>query len=51
MSSRSFVSAIEKLDWPKNKLDVMLPLEEDDRETIYEIGQMRFPICENRYSP
>ena len=29
-----FIANIEKLDWPKNKLDVLLLLEEDDQETI-----------------
>ncbi|HYE22140.1 MAG TPA: glycosyltransferase, partial [Verrucomicrobiae bacterium] len=29
-----FLEAIEKLDWPKNKLDVQLLLEENDVETI-----------------
>lgn len=28
-----FVEAIDKLDWPKNKLEVLLLLEEDDLET------------------
>lgn len=30
----SFLDAISKLDWPKNKLDVQLLLEEDDLESI-----------------
>ncbi len=30
----SFLEAISKLDWPKNKLDVQLLLEEDDIESI-----------------
>jgi cellulose synthase/poly-beta-1,6-N-acetylglucosamine synthase-like glycosyltransferase/glycosyltransferase involved in cell wall biosynthesis len=38
-----FVNAISKLDWPKEKLDVMLLLEEDDVETIETIGQMDLP--------
>lgn len=29
-----FVDAIKKIDWPKEKLDVQLLLEEDDQETI-----------------
>ncbi len=29
-----FIKNIERLDWPKNKLDVILLLEEDDKETI-----------------
>jgi len=28
-----FLAAIDKMDWPKNKLDVQLLLEEDDQET------------------
>lgn len=38
-----FLQAIEKLDWPKNKLDVMLLLEEDDRESIESVKQMSLP--------
>lgn len=38
-----FVDAISKLDWPKDKLDVMLLLEEDDRETIATISAMQLP--------
>jgi len=29
-----FLKALDKLDWPKNKLDVIILLEEDDAETI-----------------
>lgn len=38
-----FVSAISKLEWPKSKLDVMLLLEEDDKETIKAIKNMSLP--------
>ncbi|HZE86814.1 MAG TPA: glycosyltransferase [Methylomirabilota bacterium] len=38
-----FVQAIEQLDWPKEKLDVMLLLEEDDTETITAVAQMNLP--------
>ena len=38
-----FVQAIEKIDWPKEKLDVMLLLEEDDIDTIATIEQMNLP--------
>ncbi len=31
----SFLEAISKLDWPKNKLDVQLLLEEDDFDSIH----------------
>ncbi|MBP7859419.1 glycosyltransferase [Patescibacteria group bacterium] len=31
----SFLEAISKLDWPKNKLDVQLLLEEDDLDSIH----------------
>ncbi len=39
----NFVSSIEKLDWPKNKLDVLLLLEQDDRETIRAARDMKLP--------
>lgn len=38
-----FFSSIEKLDWPKNKLDVLLLLEEDDIETVRAARGMRLP--------
>lgn len=38
-----FISAMSKLDYPKDKLQVMLLLEEDDRETINSIMLMRLP--------
>lgn len=38
-----FTEAISKLDWPKDKLDVQLLLEEDDPETIAEAEKMRLP--------
>lgn len=39
-----FLDAIKQLDYPKEKLDVMLLLEEDDKETIYAIERMRLPF-------
>jgi cellulose synthase/poly-beta-1,6-N-acetylglucosamine synthase-like glycosyltransferase/glycosyltransferase involved in cell wall biosynthesis/O-antigen/teichoic acid export membrane protein len=38
-----FVKAIDNLDWPKNKLDVLLLLEEDDQETIEVAENMDLP--------
>lgn len=38
-----FISAIEKLDYPKNKLQVLLLLEEDDKETIDKVRQFSLP--------
>lgn len=38
-----FTDAISKMDWPKEKLDVMLLLEEDDVETIETIQGMNLP--------
>lgn len=38
-----FLKAIEQLDWPKNKLDVLLLLEEDDTATIEAVKQMNLP--------
>ncbi len=38
-----FVSAIEKMDWPKKKLDVILLLEADDLVTIKAASQMKLP--------
>ena len=38
-----FLTAIEKLDWPKDKLDVLLLLEEDDIETIEAVSEMSLP--------
>ncbi|MFA9262458.1 MAG: glycosyltransferase [Undibacterium sp.] len=38
-----FVAAISKIDWPKEKLDVQLLLEEDDEETIQQIKKMDLP--------
>jgi len=38
-----FLQAIAQLDWPKDKLDVMLLLEEDDKETLATISQMILP--------
>lgn len=38
-----FTEAMQALDYPKNKLQVMLLLEEDDTETINKIGAMDLP--------
>lgn len=38
-----FVSAINELDWPKNKLDVQLLLEEDDDETQAAVEALNLP--------
>lgn len=38
-----FVKNIEKLDWPKDKLDVLLLLEEDDAETIKAAKSINLP--------
>ncbi|MBW7955338.1 glycosyltransferase [Patescibacteria group bacterium] len=38
-----FLAAIEKFDWPKNKLDVQLLLEEDDVESIEAVQEMKLP--------
>lgn len=38
-----FMDAINKLEWPKEKLDVLLLLEEDDKETIESVGKMNLP--------
>ncbi|EKD64421.1 MAG: hypothetical protein ACD_50C00390G0001, partial [uncultured bacterium] len=39
-----FLEAVAKLDWPKEKLDVMLLLEEDDKETIEVVSKMKLPF-------
>lgn len=38
-----FTKAIQKIDWPKRKLDVQLLLEEDDERTIAEAKRMKLP--------
>ncbi len=38
-----FLESIGKLDWPKEKLDVLLLLEEDDKDTIGAVGEMQLP--------
>lgn len=38
-----FVSSISKLSWPKNKLDVQLLLEEDDKDSIQKVKKMNLP--------
>jgi len=38
-----FLEGIAKLDWPKEKLDVMFLLEEDDVETIQAFSEMTLP--------
>ncbi len=39
-----FVEAINKLEWPKDKLDVQLLLEQDDRETIEGLKNVTLPF-------
>ncbi len=38
-----FVTAMSKMDYPKDKLQVMLLLEEDDKETIQAVGNYDLP--------
>lgn len=38
-----FLAAINRLDWPKQKLDVLLLLEEDDQESIAAARAMKLP--------
>ncbi len=38
-----FINAINEIDWPKNKLDVLLILEEDDEETQKALGNISLP--------
>ncbi len=38
-----FVAAIDKIEWPKDKLDVLLLLEENDPETIVAARSMKLP--------
>ncbi|HVZ12498.1 MAG TPA: glycosyltransferase [Patescibacteria group bacterium] len=38
-----FMSAIEKISWPKKKLDVILLLEADDQESIEAVKKMSLP--------
>ncbi len=38
-----FIEAINNIDWPKNKLDVILLLEEDDAKTIHVAQSMSLP--------
>jgi len=38
-----FISAIENLDWPKEKLDALLLLEEDDKATIDAARNLNLP--------
>ena len=39
-----FIESIDKLDWPKNKLEVLLLLEEDDKETIDVAKSLNLPL-------
>ncbi|PIS04697.1 MAG: hypothetical protein COT81_05010 [Candidatus Buchananbacteria bacterium CG10_big_fil_rev_8_21_14_0_10_42_9] len=39
----NFLEAIENLEWPKNKLDVQLLLEEDDKETLSAAEGLNLP--------
>ncbi len=38
-----FIEAMDKLDWPKEKLEVLLLLEEDDTETVAAAKEMGLP--------
>ncbi len=38
-----FLEAIDNIDWPKEKLDVLLLLEEDDRETLDAAERLNLP--------
>ncbi len=38
-----FVEAMKRMDWPKNKLEVLLLLEQDDQHTIDVARQMHLP--------
>jgi cellulose synthase/poly-beta-1,6-N-acetylglucosamine synthase-like glycosyltransferase/glycosyltransferase involved in cell wall biosynthesis/O-antigen/teichoic acid export membrane protein len=38
-----FLDSISKMDWPKNKLEVMLLLEEDDTGSISSVKKMQLP--------
>ncbi|HYK08617.1 MAG TPA: glycosyltransferase, partial [Candidatus Eisenbacteria bacterium] len=38
-----FLESIEKLDYPKNKLDILLLLEEDDADSIAKVERMYLP--------
>jgi len=38
-----FIDSIQKIDWPKNKLEVLLLLEEKDPETIKTAEMMKLP--------
>ncbi len=40
---QQFVEAMEHMDWPKNKLEVLLLLEEDDQHTIDAANSMQLP--------
>lgn len=39
-----FISAMNNLSYPKEKLQIMLLLEEDDKQTIEEVGKMSLPL-------
>ncbi|MFC1625802.1 glycosyltransferase [Patescibacteria group bacterium] len=38
-----FINSIKKLDYPKDKLDVILLLEEDDKDTISRLNRFKLP--------
>lgn len=38
-----FLDGIAKIDWPADKLDVIVLLEEDDKESVKTIGEMQLP--------
>ena len=39
-----FLESVSKLNWPKEKLEVILLLEEDDKETVEEIHRQKLPF-------
>ncbi len=39
----NFLDAISKIEWPKYRLDVILLLEEDDRQSVEEVAKMNLP--------
>lgn len=43
-----FVKAISKLDWPKEKLEVLLLLEQDDKDSIKAVKTMKLPSFINK---
>lgn len=38
-----FIKALDEIDWPKDRLDVILLLEEDDHETVEKVQSINLP--------